>query len=60
MSGLMCSTYTDTPAHRRISEANGTPFDSTGMARSEDVARIGLEQLPHGPSYNWGLCTQFA
>ncbi len=45
---------TDTPAHRRISEASGRPFDPTAMASSDDVARIGLEQLPHGPTYNWG------
>lgn len=45
---------TDTPAHRRISEANGHPFDTSGMADSAEVARIGLEQLPNGPIYNWG------
>jgi uncharacterized protein len=45
---------TDTPAHRRIAEANGHPFDPVAMASSDDVARIGLEQLPHGPIYNWG------
>jgi uncharacterized protein len=44
---------TDTPAHRRIMEQNGQPVPE-GMASSEDVARIGLEQLPHGPVYNWG------
>ncbi len=45
---------TDTPAHRRIAEANGHPFDASMMASAQDVARIGLEQLPHGPTYNWG------
>jgi short-subunit dehydrogenase len=45
---------TDTPAHRRISEAGGRPFDPAGMALPDDVARVGLEQLPHGPTYNWG------
>lgn len=45
---------TDTPAHRRIAEANGGAFNPEGMADSDDVARIGLEQLPHGPVYNWG------
>jgi uncharacterized protein len=45
---------TDTPAHRRISEANGRAFDTTGMASAAEVARIGLAQLPHGPVYNWG------
>ncbi len=45
---------TDTPAHRRLAEANGRPFDTTGMASAAEVARIGLAQLPHGPVYNWG------
>jgi uncharacterized protein len=45
---------TNTPAHRRLSEANGHAFDTSGMADSAEVARIGLEQLPHGPIYNWG------
>jgi uncharacterized protein len=51
---------TDTPAHRAISEANGRPFDATGMASAADVARIGLEQLPHGPVYNWGQTNDVA
>ena len=51
---------TDTPAHRRISEANGRSFDAAAMASSEDVARIGLEQLPHGPVYNWGQSNDVA
>jgi short-subunit dehydrogenase len=51
---------TDTPAHRRISEANGRPFDTSAMASSADVARIGLEQLPHGPVYNWGQANDIA
>ncbi len=44
---------TDTPAHRRLMERNGQTADSN-LASSDDVARIGLEQLPHGPVYNWG------
>lgn len=44
---------TDTPAHRKILEEKGVPIPQ-GMALPEDVARIGLEQLPHGPIYNWG------
>jgi short-subunit dehydrogenase len=51
---------TDTPAHRAISEANGRPFDATGMANAAEVARIGLEQLPHGPIYNWGQANDVA
>ncbi len=50
---------TDTPAHRRLMERNGQPVPD-GMARSEDVARIGLEQLPHGPVYNWGQTNDVA
>jgi uncharacterized protein len=50
---------TDTPAHRRLMERNGHPVP-TGMASSEDVARIGLEQLPHGPVYNWGQTNDVA
>ena len=51
---------TDTPAHRRIAELNGREFDTTGMASAADVARIGLEQLPHGPTYNWGQTNDVA
>jgi uncharacterized protein len=51
---------TNTPAHRRISEANGRPFDTSAMADSAEVARVGLEQLPHGPIYNWGQANDLA
>jgi short-subunit dehydrogenase len=51
---------TNTPAHRRISEADGRPFDPSGMADSAEVARIGLEQLPRGPIYNWGQANDVA
>ncbi len=51
---------TDTPAHRRISEAGGHVFNAEGMASAADVARIGLEQLPHGPVYNWGQTNDVA
>jgi uncharacterized protein len=51
---------TDTPAHRAISEANGRPFDASGMASAADVARVGLEQLPCGPTYNWGQTNDVA
>jgi uncharacterized protein len=45
---------TDTPAHRKITEESGHTFDASKMASSEDVARLGLERLPHGPIQNWG------
>lgn len=45
---------TDTPAHRELMEARGIPIPAD-MASADDVARIGLERLPHGPNYNWGL-----
>ena len=51
---------TDTPAHRRIAEVNGRSFDNTGMASAEDVARTGLEQLPRGPTHNWGQTNDVA
>jgi len=44
---------TDTPAHRKILEESGQPIPDD-MAMPEDVARVGLAQLPHGPIYNWG------
>lgn len=50
---------TDTPAHRRLMERKGQPVPE-GMACPEDVARIGLEQLPHGPVYNWGQSNDVA
>ena len=45
---------TDTPAHRRSLEQTGQAVDMTGMADAEDVARLGLERLPYGPTQNWG------
>lgn len=45
---------TDTPAHRISLARSGQPVNTAGMAQPADVARIGLEQLPHGPIYNWG------
>jgi len=45
---------TDTPAHRISLAKSGQPVDTTGMAQPADVARVGLEQLPHGPICNWG------
>jgi uncharacterized protein len=44
---------TDTPAHRVLREQkNMAP--PPNMACAADVARVGIEQLPHGPIYNWG------
>ena len=45
---------TDTPAHRKLLEASGQSVPATGLASAADVARVGLEQLPHGPIHNWG------
>lgn len=44
---------TDTPAHRKILEESGQPIPAD-MASPEEVAEVGLRQLPHGPIYNWG------
>jgi hypothetical protein len=32
----------------------GLPMPS-GLASPEEVAKVGLERLPHGPVHNWGL-----
>jgi short-subunit dehydrogenase len=45
---------TDTPAHRALMAAKGIPFPDD-CASADDVAGLGLEQLPHGPIVNWGL-----
>jgi len=44
---------TDTPAHRKILEESGQAIP-TDMAMPDEVAEIGLRQLPHGPIWNWG------
>lgn len=44
---------TDTPAHRELMERLGVPFP-TDCASADDVAALGLEKLPHGPTINWG------
>jgi short-subunit dehydrogenase len=44
---------TDTPAHRELMEARGMAIPED-LASSDDVARLGLERLPHGPVCNWG------
>ena len=45
---------TDTPAYRTLLTEKGLPFP-TNWAAPEDVARVALERLPHGPIQNWGL-----
>lgn len=44
---------TDTPAHRELMELRGMAIPN-GLADADDVARLGLERLPHGPVCNWG------
>jgi short-subunit dehydrogenase len=44
---------TDTPAHRELMEARGMAIPDN-LAHPDDVARLGLERLPHGPVCNWG------
>ncbi len=44
---------TDTPAHRKLLESQGVSVPDD-MAQPDDVAEVGLAQLPHGPIYNWG------
>jgi uncharacterized protein len=45
---------TDTPAFRELMTRKGIPIPNN-LAAPEDVARIGLARLPHGPVHNWGL-----
>jgi short-subunit dehydrogenase len=45
---------TDTPEFRRWLASRGASLPE-GTASAEDVARVGLERLPHGPVHNWGL-----
>jgi len=44
---------TDTPAHRELMEARGMAIPAD-LADPDDVARLGLQRLPHGPVCNWG------
>lgn len=46
---------TDTPAHRKLTLEQGRDWQPETMASATDVARLGLERLPHGPIQNWGL-----
>lgn len=45
---------TDTPNFRRIMDELDMPWPE-GVASPDEVARVGLERLPHGPIHNWGL-----
>jgi short-subunit dehydrogenase len=45
---------TDTPALRELLAKKNLPLPPE-IASAENVARIGLERLPHGPIHNWGL-----
>ncbi len=44
---------TDTPMFRQHLAKKGLPVPPN-LASPDDVARIGLERLPHGPIHNWG------
>ncbi|MEZ5736224.1 MAG: SDR family NAD(P)-dependent oxidoreductase [Novosphingobium sp.] len=50
---------TDTPSHRKILEESGQPIPED-MAQPDEVAEVGLAQLPHGPIYNWGQTNDVA
>ena len=50
-------TQTDTPAHRELMDRLGMPLPEN-MASADDVAKVGLERLPHGPVHNWGLADE--
>ena len=45
---------TDTPAFRALLAEKGLPVPD-GIASPVDVAKVGLDRLPHGPVHNWGL-----
>ena len=44
---------TDTPMFREYLAKRGMPVPPN-LASPDDVARIGLDRLPHGPIHNWG------
>lgn len=50
---------TDTPAFRQLLADKGLPLPSN-LASADDVARRGLERLPHGPIHNWGFADDAA
>jgi uncharacterized protein len=50
---------TDTPSYRKYLADHGQPVPE-GMADPDEVAAIGLRQLPHGPIWNWGQTNDVA
>jgi short-subunit dehydrogenase len=50
---------TDTPAFRALLAEKGLPVPPD-LASPDDVAQIGLDRLPQGPVYNWGLADDVA
>jgi short-subunit dehydrogenase len=50
---------TDTPSHRKILEESGQAIPKD-MAMPDEVAEVGLRQLPHGPIWNWGQTNDVA
>ena len=53
----LAMTQTDTPAHRELMDRLGLPLPEN-MADADDVAKVGLERLPHSPVHNWGLADE--
>jgi short-subunit dehydrogenase len=45
---------TNTPMFRAFMEKRGLPVGADA-AEPDEVAKIGLERLPHGPVHNWGV-----
>lgn len=43
---------TDTPALRQLLADKGLPVPP-GLASADEVARVALQRLPHGPVHNW-------
>jgi short-subunit dehydrogenase len=50
---------TDTPSYRATLARSGHPLPEN-WASPDDVAAKALEQLPHGPIYNWGQANDVA
>jgi short-subunit dehydrogenase len=50
---------TDTPSYRQFLADHGQPVPDS-MANPDEVAEVGLRQLPHGPIWNWGQSNDMA